>query len=63
MRQRDRFFIIMAVTVVAAAAITVALGTILSYTGDGIQGPEFALILPILMIASVVIWIISRSGK
>ncbi len=63
MRQRDRFFIIMAVTVVAAAAITVALGTILSYTDGGLQGPELALILPILMIASVVVWIISRSGK
>ena len=63
MRQRDHFFIIMAVTVVAAAAITVAVGTMLSYTGGGLQGPELALILPILMIASVVVWIISRSGK
>ena len=59
MTPRDRFMISLVVVVVAAGAVTVALGTAIATTG-GFQGPEAVLMLPLLLVAVLVVWLINR---
>ncbi len=62
MKPRDRYILLMIVGVVAAGAITVAIGTTISVTGQ-FDGPELAFIIPVLLVAVLVVWALSHGGR
>lgn len=62
MTPRDRHILLLVVGVIAAGAITVALGTTVSTTG-GFAGAQLALIMPVLLVAVLVVWALSRGRR